>query len=58
MFFYVYGYLGCGVNRLDHGVDVTKAVGIGLIITLWVFVGARNVIGVNAVTITHVFECL
>ena len=41
---------------MNHGVDVAKAVGVGLIITLWVFIGTGHVIGINAVAIAHIFE--
>ena len=49
---------GLTVNRLNHGVDVAEAVRIGLIVALGIVVGARDVVGINAVAVAGVLEGL
>jgi hypothetical protein len=49
---------GITVDCLNHGIDVTETVSIGLIVTLRIVVGAWDVVGINTVTIARVLEGL
>jgi len=47
---------GFVVDRLNHGIDLAKAISIGLIVALRIVVGARDVVRINAATIAYVLE--
>ena len=49
---------GSAVDGLKHGIDVTEAVSIGLIVALGIILAAGDVVGINAVTIARVLEGL
>ena len=51
---YLHGLSIFTVNRLYHGIDITKAVSVRLIGALRIVRGMGNMIGINAVAVTHI----
>ena len=43
------------LDRLNHSIDIAEGIGIGLIVALRIVLGARHVVGIDAIGVAGVF---